>query len=155
MPKIWVPTNVLDINLRPGGDNSDLNSWNKVTLLCHCMQMFVCVLRERVRDTWDLAAHDYGNSDCDSARRICDFLPCQTCSSDWPEVGDLTIWSGLIPKIWLLALPNPGIFHSLLRNVRMREWRWWKCGHIFIGSYNIRRDGSALASHPLSRLPIL
>ena len=36
MPKIWVPTNVLDINLRPGGDNSDLNSWNKVTLLCHC-----------------------------------------------------------------------------------------------------------------------
>ena len=37
MPKIWVPTNVLDINLRPGGDNSDLNSWNKVTLLSHCL----------------------------------------------------------------------------------------------------------------------
>ena len=36
MPKIWVCTNVLDINLCPGGDNSDSDPRNKVSLLTLC-----------------------------------------------------------------------------------------------------------------------
>ena len=36
MPQIWVPTNVLHINLRPGGENSDLTPANKVSLRTLC-----------------------------------------------------------------------------------------------------------------------
>ena len=36
MPQIWVPTNVLHINLHPGGDNSDLIPRNKVGLSTLC-----------------------------------------------------------------------------------------------------------------------
>ena len=36
MPQIWVSTNVLHINLRPGGENSDLTPANKVPLLTQC-----------------------------------------------------------------------------------------------------------------------
>ena len=38
MPQIWVSTNVLHINLRPGGENSDLTPANKVPLLTQCAE---------------------------------------------------------------------------------------------------------------------